>query len=150
MNKEANSVNIRKMFMEMKDELKDFVKTAIVIGGLLSFNVSWPIHEMADMKRFGMIFLESLFMSYLLVFDLRKTKVAEPKPEENQPEAQVAVVAEETSAPQPVPNVSDVVIPGSPNLPNIPSMAIPAEVKEATRTVVKKTKGKPTKLPSSK
>jgi len=41
--KEANVVNIRKMYMKMNDGLKDFIKTAIVIGGLLSFNVALPI-----------------------------------------------------------------------------------------------------------
>lgn len=166
MSKETNDVDIRRLYMQMRDELQYIVYTAVAIGGVLGFCVSLAIAGLTDVRRLAIIFLgcvggyylgklrkqdlyeKSLLMYYLL--DLLPKTAPEESKVEKQEAPQKDVVATESVAPKTTSSVSDGAATSSQNVPDVPSKTVPTEAKETTKTVVKKIKGKPTKLTTSK
>lgn len=143
MNKDSD-VDISKLYLQMKDELHSVVYTAVSVGGIYGFCVALALSNMTELRRLAVIFLGCVFGYYigklrkqdlyeksLIIYaqldllDLGKKSLPATTPA---PQEQSAKTEQATE------------IPAQPNLPNIPSEAVPADVKEVLK--VGKTKPK--------
>ena len=142
MNKDSD-VDIRKLYMQMKEELHSVVYTAVAVGGIYGFCVSLALSNMTEVKRLSLIVLGCIFGYY--IGKLRKQDLYEKSLMIYSQLDLLDVGRKPIPATTPAPAeqaakaVEAVAIPAEPNLPNIPSEAVPADVKE----VLKAGKGKP-------
>lgn len=173
MSKETNDVDIRKLYEQMKDELRNVVYIAVVIGGAFGAGAGLAITDLNATSRLVLIFLGSVFgfhlgklrkqdlyekslLLYYFMDLLPKTTTEEPKKD----------VVEETETPTPVevtpttvtetkaveeikPEVAPVVAAEETKTELAPASPTPEPIKPEVKTVVKKARGKPVKLSSN-
>lgn len=174
MSKETNDIDIRKLYEQMKDELRNVVYVAVAIGGAFGACAALAITGLSDTSRLALIFLGTVFgfhlgklrkqdlyekslLLYYFMDLLPKVTTEEPKKdvvaevETPAPVAEATVteskVDETKTATEVKPEVTPVVeVKAKESKTPEPT---PEPAKLETKTIVKKTKGKPTKLSSN-
>lgn len=176
MSKETNDVDIRKLYDQMKDELRSVVYIAVAVGGAFGACASLAITGLSDTSRLVLVFLgivfgfhlgklrkQDLYEKSLLLYYfmdlLPKTTAEEPKDVVEETPAPVEATAtdaatetkvEEAKTTQEVtPEATPVVAAEETKTEVAPVPPTSEPTKPEVKTVVKKARGKPVKLSSN-